>query len=260
VVLQLDEEVVAPEDLLQPPGLLERATLVTLEQRLQDVATEAAGRGDEALVVLLEQLPVQTRLVVVALQKRPAGELDEVAVAGFVLGEQREVVVELAPALGVAARVVDAAAPGRAFAAMVVSHVGLGAEDRLDALLAALLVELECPVHVAVIGQPERRLPVGDRFGHEFVQAGGTVEHGELGVHVQVGERVAHGGPFCCGSDEVEAVTGANHAAVIRPTLPDRRPPTGAHPAAPPSRNSSRSAVPLPPATVVSRTRPTFGA
>ena len=139
----------------------------------------------------LEQLPVEARLVVVALEERQAGELDEVAVAGLVLGQQREVVVELLAALGVAAGVVDPAPAGRALAAVVVGHVGLGADDRLDALLAALLVELERPVHVAVVGDPDRRLPVGDRLGHQLVEPGGPVEHRELGVDVEVGERIA---------------------------------------------------------------------
>ena len=61
-------------------------------------------------------------------------ELDEVAVALVALGQQREVVVELLAALGVAAGVVDPAAARRALAAGLVRHVRLGADDRLDAL------------------------------------------------------------------------------------------------------------------------------
>ena len=134
VVLQLDEQVVLAEDLLQPAGLAERALLVALQQRLQHVATEAAGGRDQALVIAREQLPVHPRLVVVALHERQAGELDEVAVALVGLGQQREVVVELLAALGVAAGVVDPASPRRPLAAGLVGHVGLGADDRLDAL------------------------------------------------------------------------------------------------------------------------------
>ncbi len=84
VVLQLDEEVVAPEDLLQPAGLLQRALLVALQQRLQDMTAEAAGGGDQALAVLGEQLPVEARLVVVALEEGLRREVDEVAVADVV--------------------------------------------------------------------------------------------------------------------------------------------------------------------------------
>ena len=170
------------------PAFSSAPLLVALQQRLQHVAAEAAGGGDEALVVLGEQVPVEARLVVVALEEGLAGELDEVAVAGLVLGQQGQVVVELPAALGVAAGVVDPPAAGRALAAVVVGHVGLGADDRLDPLLAALLVELQRPVHVAVVGDAERRLPVGDRLGDQLVEPGRPVEHRELGVDVEVGE------------------------------------------------------------------------
>ena len=72
VVLQLDEEVVAPEDVLQAAGRLHGAVEVVAQQVLEHVAAEAAGGGDEALAVLLEQLPVDAGLVVVALEERPA--------------------------------------------------------------------------------------------------------------------------------------------------------------------------------------------
>ena len=143
--------------------------------------------------VLLEQLPVHPGLVVVALHEGEARELDQVLVAGLVLGQQREVVVELLAALGVATRVVDPAAAGRSLAAVVVGHVGLGADDRLDPLLVALAVEVERAVHVAVIGDADRRLAVADRLGDELVEPSRAVEHRELGVDVEVGEGIGHG-------------------------------------------------------------------
>ena len=57
---------------------------------------------------------------------------------------------------------------------------------------SALLEEVEHPVHVAVVGDPERRLPVGRRLGDEIVEARRAVEHRELGVDVEVGERIPH--------------------------------------------------------------------
>ena len=56
-------------------------------------------------------------------------------------------------------------------------------------VVPAGLVEVEDPVHVAVVGDPERRLAVGDRRRDEVVDPGRAVEHRELGVGVQVGER-----------------------------------------------------------------------
>jgi hypothetical protein len=111
-------------------------------------------------VVPFEQLPVEPGLVVVTLQEGEAGELDEVAVALVRLGQQRQVVVELPAAFCLAPGVVHAAAAWRPLGPVVVGHVGLGAEDGLDALGLARPVQVEDPVHVAVVGDPQGRLPV----------------------------------------------------------------------------------------------------
>ena len=55
----------------------------------------------------------------------------------------------------------------------------------------ARLVEVEDAVHVAVVGDADRRLAVGHRGGHDLVDPRRAVEHRELGVEVEVGERVA---------------------------------------------------------------------
>ncbi len=171
VVLQFDEEVVTTEDLLQSSRTVVCTLHVTAHQTLQHVSAEATTRRDETRAVLLEQFPVDTGLVVVALEEGAAREVDQVLVADVVLREQREVVVHLAATLGLAAGVVDAASSRRAFAAVLVGHVGLGADDRLDALLGALLVEVDDPVHVPVVGDAECGLTVRLRLGHQFAQA-----------------------------------------------------------------------------------------
>ena len=101
-------------------------------------------------------------------------------------------VVELVAGFRVAARVVGATPARRSLRPVVVGHVGLRADHRLDAVALALLVEVEDPVHVAVIGDAHRRLSVGDSPGDRLVEAGGAVEHRELGVDVEVRERIAH--------------------------------------------------------------------
>ena len=189
VVLQLDEEVVPPEDVLQPGRPPLGLGHVAGQQGLEHHAAQAAGGGDQPVVVALEQLPVDPGLVVVALEVGGRGQLHEVAVALDGLGQQGQVVVELLPALGVAAGVVDPAPAHRALVARLARHVGLGADDRGDALVAAGLVEVEDPVHVPVVGDAERRLAVGHRRGDEVADPGRAVEHGELGVGVQMRKR-----------------------------------------------------------------------
>ena len=193
VILQLDEEVVPTEDVLQAGRLFESTSFVAVEQRLQDVSAETSGGCDQPLGVPLQQLPVHPGLVVVALQEGEAGQLDEIPVPTVVLGEQGQVVVELLATFGVTAGVIHATASRRTLAAVVVGHVGLGADDRLDALPIALPVEVEHPVHVAVVGHPDRRLSVLDGLRDEFVETRRSIEHGEFGVDVEMGEGVGHG-------------------------------------------------------------------
>jgi len=94
-VLHLDVGRVAPEDLREPVELAGRIREAVLLDRLRDPPGEAAGERDHALRVALQELPVDARLVVVALEVTERAELDQVAVADVVLGEQRQVRVAL---------------------------------------------------------------------------------------------------------------------------------------------------------------------
>ena len=170
MVLDLDEEVVLPEDLLKPACALECALVVAPQERLQHVPAEAAGGADEPFAVARQQLPIEAGLVVIALEIRKARQLDEIAVSGVVFGEQGEVVVELASRFGVSTRIVDSPTTSRALVPRLVGHVGLGSDDWLDTLRLALAVEVENAVHVSVVGDTERRLAVCGRGRHEFVE------------------------------------------------------------------------------------------
>ena len=83
---------------------------------LRQDAAHARRRADEPLGVALEQLEVDLRLVVEAVDRRIGDERHQVAVALVVLGEQQQV-VEVGLAVALAARVgreVDLAADDRA--------------------------------------------------------------------------------------------------------------------------------------------------
>ena len=132
------------------------------------------------LGVALDLGEVDRRLAALqAFQEARRGELDEVAVAGVVGCQQRQVV-----ALGLAPPAGDG---------VVVDEVDLAADDRLDAVLRAGLVELDGAVHHAVVGQAERRLAELRGALRERLDLARAVEQRVLGVHVQVGAgRGAH--------------------------------------------------------------------
>ena len=80
----------------------------------------------------------------------------------------------------------------------VVGDVDLGADQRLDAVLSGLLVELDGTRERAVVGERDgRHLELGRPSG-EVRNPAGPVEDRELGVDVEVDERrFRHGTPQC---------------------------------------------------------------
>ena len=162
VQLELQEVVLGAEQVAVPGGHLAGLLLLLHGQVLDNLAGDAGRGHDDALAVLGQQLAVDARAgedaaVGQAVQMRARGQLDQIAVADLVLGQQQQVVVVLA-ALG--HRVFDRA--GR--------HIGFDADDRLDVGFFGGGVELHRAVHHAVIGQgdavhPQLGRPLGDALG-----------------------------------------------------------------------------------------------
>jgi len=197
VVHELAEVVVLAEDVSEVGGRRERAVVVGRLQPAVDLARGAAGRADDPLAVGLEQVAVDARLAVEALEARQAGEPEQVVQALGRLRPHGHVGVGLAPfaaALAVLARaLVEASAEveGAALEAALRGVVALDADDGLHAGGLAALVEVVGAVDVAVVAHRERRHPEAGGLAEQVAEAGGTVEHGVLGVHVQVHELLA---------------------------------------------------------------------
>ncbi len=164
VVLAEDREVVLEDEA--------RLGLALFQDRLEHLALEAARRRDEAGAVRAEHLAVDARLVVVAVRVGAAGELDEVAVALDVLGEQDLVVARPVCLVRHAA--------GR--------DVELAADDRLDARLLRRRVELGDAVQIPVVRYGNGCVLKLCRALHEALDAGRAVEQRVLGVAVEVAE------------------------------------------------------------------------
>ena len=160
--------------------------------------------------VLRQQLLVDPRLVVVAVEVRGGRQRQEVAVADVVLGQEDEVVVVR---IGLALLVGHAAG----------GDVGLDADDRLDPRLLGGGVERDDPVHAPVVGERQRRHPLlGDALRH-LRNAAQAVEQAELGVDVEVDEvavsarvRGSQGHPaIVVGGQNRGAILASKRAAVM---------------------------------------------
>ena len=145
MVLQLEEVVVRTKDL----GMVARDRLgclhVAAKDRLGQFATQASRQADQTLGALGEQLAIDPRLVVVALEMRCADQLDEVAVAGIVACEQDQVVgIPVGPALAIMPR-----ARG---------HVHLTSQHGIDLCRTRGGVEIDRSVEDAMVGDGDGRL------------------------------------------------------------------------------------------------------
>ncbi len=136
MVLHLEEEVPAAEQVLVFVGDPARLVVAVGEKSFVHVATQTGGEADETLRVPGEQILVDARLVIEAFEEACGDQADEVAVALLVFAEQDEVVI----AVGVAAGF--EALPG---------DVDLATDDRVDAFVARLVVELDRAEEVAVV-------------------------------------------------------------------------------------------------------------
>ena len=181
VVLELEEEVALAEDVAVLAG--EAAGLVPVVglERPRDLAAEAGAEADEPLRMPGEVLAIDPGLVVVAVDVGVGDEPAEVAVADVVLRQQDQV-----EGLGVGLALLLEHRPA--------GDVRLDADDRLDALRDAGLVEGDGPVERAVVGQGEAVEPLRGRRIDEIRDPPEPVEEAELRVDVEVREVVGGDG------------------------------------------------------------------
>ncbi len=177
VFLKLQIETLVVENLGHLLGPLPGQIHLLVENQRRDFAAKTGGHGDQPLVVLAQQIPVDPGLVVEALAVGDRYQVAEVAVAGQVHAQQHQVSRGLGGNPGVAF-----------FKARAGGHVDLAADDRLDPRGHGLGVELDGAEHVAVIGYGNRRhftvLGPLDQVG----DLDGAVKQAVLAVQMQVYE------------------------------------------------------------------------
>ena len=136
---------------------------VAAQDRLLQLATQAGGQTDESLGVFGEQLLVDPRPVVVALEVGGGDQLDQVAVAGLVARQQHQVIrVAVGAHLAVVAR--------------TLRHVHLAADDRVDVRGLRPRIEINDSVQHAVVGDAHRGLAHGVHAIDQFRDARSAVE------------------------------------------------------------------------------------
>ena len=175
VVLELQVEAVLPEDLPHLQGVPLGVLVGAVDELLGDLPGQAGGQGDEPPGVLPQELHVNAGPDVEALHVAHAHQVAQVPVALLVPAEEDQVA-----ALGV--ELVDLLKAGAALGC----DVDLAADNGLDALLFAGPVEVDGPVHDAVVGDSHRRLAQLPYPAGQAVDAAEAVQQAVLRMDMEV--------------------------------------------------------------------------
>ena len=173
-----------PKDVAVAGGRRPRRVVVLFHQALGNFAFQTARESDQPLGVFRQKLLAHPRLVVEAAQRGFRRDPGQVAVAFLVFGQDQKMVIGIAV--------------GRsAFDVVVVllADVKLAADDRLHSGLVRGIHEMDCAEDVAVVGHGDRGHAQLFHALDKLFHVAGAVEHGVVGMEVQVNE-LGHGSPW----------------------------------------------------------------
>ena len=160
------------------PGQTQGLVHVPGQDGAGNFAGDAGRKAGQALGVAAQHILVHARLVVKAVQKTVADQLDQIVIAQLVSGQQNQVVA--------------AARQFRGFVRMIMADVDLAAENGLDAELLAGRVEIRRAEHIAVVGDGAGGHAVILGAGAEILDADGAVQQAVFGMAMQM-NKVGHG-------------------------------------------------------------------
>ena len=139
VILHLQIKMIGAEHTCHPLCRLQCALIVILHELLGNLAGQAGRKGNQALMILLQQLMIHPGLAVKAVQIRLGHHVAQVLIAGHILTQQHQMVIVVVDA-------VDPVSPASG------GHIDLAANDRLNTRFLRRLIEVDDAVHCPVIG------------------------------------------------------------------------------------------------------------
>ncbi len=174
VILKFQEKVALSEQVLVPIRKALRHVVLALHHCFVDVALQARGAADQPLCMLRKQILVDARLVVEPFRVGGGNQLHQIPVTLLGFGQQQQVVIAI---------------PFFPLAHLARSNVHLAADNRPDAFCLGGIVELHRAKQIPVIAHRDGR-HLHLRSGiNQRGDIGGPIQHGVVGVAVQVNER-----------------------------------------------------------------------
>ena len=177
MIVQFQEEILRAQDVAKFRRALARLRHVIGLDSHVNLALEAATHPDQSCRMRGEEFLVDARFVVKAVQVRRRDQFHEVAIARFILGQEREVIRSIALII-------------RAVLHRTGSHVRLAADDRFDSRFLGFLVKLDRAVEIPVVGDCDRRHPEFLRLPHQLFRPNRPIQQRVFGMEMEVNERI----------------------------------------------------------------------
>ena len=176
MVLELDEIIILSEgvdiELNHLPGFIH----VPVQDSLGQFSSHAGRHGNEAFMVLPEQVMVRPGFEIIALGPGLGADFDKVLVALIIFRQQDEMgQFFLLPA----GFLLKTAPPG---------HINFAADDGLDSLGHAFLVQVHSAVHDTVVRDGNGGLPHFFHVGHELLNPAGPIEEAVFCMGMKMNE------------------------------------------------------------------------
>src|SRR5262249_20131102 len=141
------------------------------------IASHARGKRHHSLAMALEKVPIDARhSSSESLDPSLAHEPNQVSIALLARREQHEMIRRRRRALALPSK----------------RDVDLAAQDRLDRRGLACVIKLKRSEHVSMIGERYGRHAELRRASDNPFEPSRPIEHGKLGVHMEVNKRVCH--------------------------------------------------------------------
>ena len=173
MVLDFQVVVLRAEEVPHGQGVGLGPLVVPGQKQPGELPGQTGRQGDEALVVLLQQIPVDPWLKIEALGEPPADQGGEIPVAHLIFAQQNQMI-------GPVVDLVDSVKPGPG------GHVDLAANDGLDARSLGRPVKVHRPVHHPVVGDRHGGLPQFLGPGHQALNPAGTVQQAVFRMNMKM--------------------------------------------------------------------------
>src|SRR2546430_10775587 len=178
MVVQFDKKVLRPENVSIIGGTLFCFFNVVCLNRAVDFPRETSAQSNQTGGPLCEQLFIDSRSVMKAIQMRCGDKLDEVSVAGLVLGQQSDVICRVAPRC-------------RPILVRPGSNVGFATNDRFHPGVMRFLVKFNRPKQIAMIRDRYGRHFEFSGLFHQLFHPDTSIQQRVFSMQMKVNERVS---------------------------------------------------------------------